>query len=75
MPKAWRYIVDGQDNIVLKLESEHVSVLEKVKGFCEKIESEEYNVIIDSFADPEITTESGREEAKKILREVEDLLR
>lgn len=74
LPKAWRCIVDGQDNMVLKLEPEHVSVLEKIKEFCEKTESGDYRVIIDSFADPEITTESGREEAKKILGEVEALV-
>lgn len=74
LPRAWRTIADGEEMILLKLEPEHIPVLEKVKAFCESIDKGKYDVIADLFADPQETTEEGRDEVKKILSQVKDII-
>lgn len=75
LPKAWRCITEGQEIIMLKLEPEHIPVMKNVKEFSEKIESGDYAVIVDFFADPNTTTDSGRGEARRLLKEVAELIR
>lgn len=74
LPRTRRTIADGEETILLKLEPDHVPVLEKVKAFCESIEKGKYDVIADLFADPQEMTEEGREEAKKILSQVKYII-